>query len=210
MNKKIEKIKDVFYYIEDFVAAIVILSIMYLLITYKLDEAMPIKISNIFSNEEKSITEIINKDLKSEKPDTKKAPEDKISGIKKNADKETNNKELDDKETHNKDDANTQKTDNKKDQTSTTKEEKKPDDNSNTKESDELVDSNLEIDFEIASGSSGVEIALKLEEEGIVDDASAFIARLEEMDLANSLLAGDFKLKKNMSYEELAKILTGR
>ncbi len=61
----------------------------------------------------------------------------------------------------------------------------------------------------VEMGMTGVDIAYMLEEKGFIDSADLFVAKLETMDVSARLLAGEFTIKENMSYEEIINILIG-
>ncbi len=96
-----------------------------------------------------------------------------------------------------------------KDNDSTANKDDKKDTQNTTNETSETSEDGI-VTITIESGMSGVDIAYKLEEKGVVESADLFIAKLKSMELTESLLAGEFKIKKGLSYEEIAKILTGQ
>lgn len=60
-----------------------------------------------------------------------------------------------------------------------------------------------EIDFTIERGNTGYQIAVRLEENGLIDNVDDFLAKLGEMDLGNSLQADTFTLNTGMTIEEI-------
>ena len=66
------------------------------------------------------------------------------------------------------------------------------------------------ISFDVAKGSSTKVIASSLEEAGILNDAEDFLLYLRFAEGNEMFLAGDYQLKTNMSYQELAQALSTR
>ncbi len=64
------------------------------------------------------------------------------------------------------------------------------------------------ISFSITSGQSSSTVAANLYAAGIIDDASAFDEYLAEAGLDNNLLVGSYAIPSNVTYSELASILT--
>lgn len=60
----------------------------------------------------------------------------------------------------------------------------------------------------VDSGMYSEEVAERLMEAGIIDDAYDFNIWLESTGYATALEVGEFQVKKGMSYEEIAKVLT--
>ncbi len=73
----------------------------------------------------------------------------------------------------------------------------------------EVPDNQL-ITVNVPAGSRARDVADILLKKGIITDKNAFLDKVASMKLSGKLLAGDFKLRKNMSHEEMAKILTGQ
>lgn len=67
-----------------------------------------------------------------------------------------------------------------------------------------------EINFIIPAGSSGASIASKLKTEGLIEDTSIFLNRLEALNLGNKLRSGTFKLSTDMDMDAIINKLTGR
>ncbi len=234
-----EKIKDFFYYIGDFLICILILSAMYFLITWKLDETMPIEASDADTIAAKTDGSILEEGLKDDAKElsTKKDTEAK-------SDTKTNNQDnqksqADDKSQSNQEDSQSVTTDNQlaekdelepnevgedntAEQNQTSDQNTIPEENASSEENAASVDnsqdgsynggatSNAYVSFVISSGMSGQDIANNLQAQGVIVSATEFINKLEELDLSSSLLAGDFDLRQGMDYEEVIAILTGR
>lgn len=181
-----EKTKDLLYYIGDFLACIVILSLMYFLISWKLGDSLPVSYetgkSRMEATKEVEESKVV---IESKGPNDAKAGDTSGTGDKTKTTDKTDTR-ADNKAAENK------------------KKEEIKDKMATTPTTQDGV-----INFTIESGMSGVDIAYMLEEKGLVDSADLFIAKLESLDLASSLLTGDFELRKGMNYEEIANVLTG-
>lgn len=204
------KVKDFFYYISDFIVSILILSIMFFLITWKLGETMPVD----FDTSEKLNGQVTESKQKSE---GKKVVVDAGTGTE-SKDKTKPKDAYDKDDTNSKDSGKDSSNTNDKDQNSgstspNTQDSQNTGANAGGSNSDNKPANSNEtskVNVSIESGMSGVDIAYLLEEKGVIDSADLFIAKLESMELAGSLLAGEFELEKNMSYENAAKALTGQ
>ncbi len=62
----------------------------------------------------------------------------------------------------------------------------------------------------IPSGSSGNSIAKLLEQNGLIESRSEFLKVVDKLGVGGRLQAGKFEISSNMSYEEIAKILSGK
>ncbi len=212
-----EKIKDFFYYIGDFLVCILILSAMYFLITWKLDETMPIDVN---ADDKTAVTtdeSILQADLDNTNQDlVGKDVEDD------NKDKQQNQvteDEQGDQKISDQDMAESQ-TDqtNQPDDTTEVDKDETPDESSTEADNNSVEDgsynggttSNAEVIFTVSAGMSGQDIANGLQAQGVIADSREFINKLEELDLSSSLLAGDFELRQGMDYETVISILTGR
>lgn len=67
-----------------------------------------------------------------------------------------------------------------------------------------------DVNFEVSPGSTGYKIAVKLQEEGLIEDVDSFIQTLGDLGLGNKLRAGNFKLNTGMTVEEIIKKLAGQ
>ncbi|MBE5950165.1 MAG: hypothetical protein E7260_01080 [Lachnospiraceae bacterium] len=68
----------------------------------------------------------------------------------------------------------------------------------------------IQAQINIVRGNSASQICRLLEEAGIIRDAEEFREYMKSRDLVNDINVGVFNLSSDMSYEEIAKILTGR
>lgn len=66
------------------------------------------------------------------------------------------------------------------------------------------------VTVEIKKGDNSAAVAQRLEEAGVVDDADAFNAYLEQGGYSNRLIVGSYKLTPGESYASLAKTLAGQ
>lgn len=182
-NKKMERTKDIFYYIGDFLACVLILSLMYFLISWKLGDSLPVSYET-----GKARAEAARQAEEKKVVIESKGPIDSKTGDNnaalKDGDKKTGLNTGDKKDVSKPDEAD--------------KKEEKKDGNQNGV-----------VTVTVESGMSAVDIAYMLEEKGLVDSADLFVAKLESLDLTSSLQIGDFQMKKGLSYEEVAAILTG-
>lgn len=64
------------------------------------------------------------------------------------------------------------------------------------------------FNLEIISGMVSHDIAIKLEEKMIIDNADQFEVYLEENGYSKRIQLGSFELMEGMSYKEIAKIIT--
>ncbi len=62
----------------------------------------------------------------------------------------------------------------------------------------------------IPSGSSGNSIAKILEQNGLIESRREFLKVVEKLGVGSRLQAGKFEISSDMSYEEIAKILSGK
>jgi len=63
--------------------------------------------------------------------------------------------------------------------------------------------------IEIPSGSTAKSIGALLESEGLIRSADAFVKTVKDLDAAAALQAGQYKLSKAMSVEEVVKVVSG-
>jgi len=66
-----------------------------------------------------------------------------------------------------------------------------------------------DINIEIPKGTTGSGIAKILQSEGLIENTSDFINRVEELGLAPKLRFGTFTIKSNSSLDEIISIITG-
>ena len=63
------------------------------------------------------------------------------------------------------------------------------------------------VTLEIPSGSPGVAIAKLLKDKGLITDVNTFIQKVDELGLGSKLQSGTYKLKTGMSLEQIIKTL---
>jgi cell division protein FtsN len=69
---------------------------------------------------------------------------------------------------------------------------------------------NAEVSFRISSGSSSGMVSRNLVEAGLVEDAVAFDQFLCDNGYSKALRVGNYEIPQGSSYEEIAKIITGK
>lgn len=175
----LEKLKDFFYDCSDTLLSIFIVLIMALVITWKLSGAMSIP---IFANANDPSEKIIAEN-----------PQDSEISISDN-----NQGEGDNGETN----TNTSQEDSNQETSTST-----PAD-SNTEVEVVHVESK-DIKIEIPKGTYGAGIAKILKENGLIENTSDFISRVEELKLAPKLRYGTFTIKSNSSVDDIIYIITG-
>jgi cytoskeletal protein RodZ len=178
----VEKIKDIMYDISDIVISLIIITVIFFVISWKLNESMPI------SYEPKDTP------VASESNDS--TPSDSIA--------EADNSVI----------------------IEFADEERPVENNPGTTVSTEVVETPVvpepeptpepvnttpakEVMLEIPSGSTGFAIAKLLKDHGFIDDINGFISKVETMGLGAKLRSGEFKLKTNMTEEQIIKIIAG-
>ncbi|CAH2212295.1 endolytic transglycosylase MltG [Tepidibacter aestuarii] len=62
--------------------------------------------------------------------------------------------------------------------------------------------------FQVKSGQSGAQVASNLEDLGLIESSQDFLAKLKELNLENSIKANTYKLKTELSIDEIISILT--
>ena len=134
-------------------------------------------------------------ETETQQKDSKKTQESKDAKDTKN----TKNTETKDTQSTQKQES-TEKKDTKKD---TAKDTKKKDEEKSSEESEN-------VSITIKSGEVCRQIAQKLKDEGLVQDAEDFRKYMQEHNYAKYIRVGTFTLKKGMSYAEIAQVLTKR
>lgn len=81
------------------------------------------------------------------------------------------------------------------------------DDSSEVVEEEPIVEEPVvevkDVEFSIRSGNTGYQIAVNLQEAGLIDNIDDFIQKLGEMELGNKLQADTFTLNTGMTVEEI-------
>lgn len=202
-----DKIKDFFYYVGDFLICLIILSLMYFLITWKLDDTMPINVADLTKvesiNKSSENNESKLKSVIPEKNDDKKSQKNSSIIPKPEKKENKNNKpNTNTKDNKNNNSENKDNTEPKSNQST----ENNTDNNTNTTNTS---NASVDVTIEIKSGMSGVEIAYMLEKEGLIESADLFLKKLESMEVSDKLYAGEFDLNTGMDEDTIIKILTG-
>ena len=76
--------------------------------------------------------------------------------------------------------------------------------------SSESASSEEQIDFVVKSGENSAIVGANLYKAGLVDNPTQFDRYLEQHNYDNNIQNGSFSIKKGSTYEEIAKILTGK
>ncbi len=76
-----------------------------------------------------------------------------------------------------------------------------------TKKPTEKVEKDT-ITFTVRGGLLSSSVAREMKEQGVIDDNDAFDEYIEENGYGKEIRAGTYKIPKNASYEEIAKIIT--
>lgn len=197
----LEKVKDFFYDISDVLLSIVIIAVMFYTISWKLSDTMsytpqfnlPFMSSEAEANEPPAI----------EPDDTTHIAVDDNSTVVGEVTNPSNS--VDDGEVIDMTPVDNT-TSEPSDSTSETanSEAAKP-------ESDSInVITSKEISFIVPSGMLASKIIQKLEDEGLIDDKTAFTQRLSERKLDSRLRSGTFQLSTDMTYDQIINKLTGQ
>ncbi len=195
------KFKDALYKVGDLIIIAVILVVMYFGLTNKLNEIMPISFNQLADD----VT--VNETL----PDASGSTTDDVVHIDINKDDESN----DSKEPS----TNSESTENQQESNTTGNTETEANDNKEAEENNNSTTetetandtpSDVFITINIPPGSTAIQVAEILYDNKIIAEKGLFLTKINDMKIANRLLAGSFKLKKGMTYEDIAKILTGQ
>lgn len=197
-----ERLKDFFYDVSDIILSIIIIVIMVFAISWKLSDTIsysPIKI-----NPQENSSYAVNPEpdeshsLESENPSSS-SEEDETSSEEisiESPESETN--EVSQGEAA--------------EEVPSTENESPSEEDVVAKPSNENINvvSVKEINFIVPSGATGSSIAKKLQSEGLIEDTSIFLNRLEALNLGNKLRSGTFKLSTDMDIDGIINKLTGR
>ncbi len=74
----------------------------------------------------------------------------------------------------------------------------------------EVVDKSNYVEVEIKSGESSAAVCQKLEDAGLVDDATAFDAYLAEQGLDGKIVVGSYAIPKDLTYYSLSRVITNQ
>ncbi len=166
-----ERIKDFFYDLSDILVSLIIIAIIFGVVSWKLNDTMPIPIGILNNNNEQRVVETVAI------PKTTVAEIDITqSGAGTPSEQVT-----------------IQPTETVTTQVETTS----------------VTLSTKDIKVTIPSGSSGDKIARILKAKGVIKDTSEFLKVVANLNLGNKLRAGTFTLNPSMSYEKIARVLTG-
>jgi hypothetical protein len=178
----LEKIKDLLYDLTDFALVILIIIIMTTVISVKITDAMSVNLFSLFNNETAGETAVIDTP---EDPIAEKDDEVEEIIIKPEFDESSDNEESTSGETNENNESN--------DTSETTS-----------------TESNKEVTIIIESGSTGYAIAKKLRDNALIEDTSAFINRVEDLQLGAKLQSGTFVLNTSQSLDDMIYTLAGQ
>jgi len=199
-----ERLKDFFYDVSDIILSIIIVVIMVFAISWKLSDT--ISYSPIKVNLQESSSYAVNPEpdeshsLESENPSNF-------------SEEEENNSEETSTETESPESENNEASEGETaEEVPSTETESPSEGDVVAKPSNENINvvSVKEINFIVPSGATGSSIAKKLQSEGLIEDTSIFLNRLEALNLGNKLRSGTFKLSTDMDIDSIINKLTGR
>ncbi len=193
-NSFYSKIKDGLYKVGDIIFMLLILVGMYFAITWKLNDVMPISVGELTG--EVAVDESLP-------DDTSKSADEVI-----NIDIDENDTENTDGEAEGSVDENSSENEELIEETELQAgEETNQEDGS--AEAETVVPSN-QITITVPAGSTSSEVSDILYDNKLISDKGIFLAKLKEMGLIEKVQAGEFNLRTDMSYEEIANIITGQ
>ncbi len=185
---EVEKVKDFLYYIGDFLICVLILLAMYFLITWKLDETMPLDVEN----EEVSIASDEGSPLESG-----------IAAIKEAESRE--DVESSEAQTVASENTESQSAENVENTNENTDGDMAGVEGSNPEDS---ANEDGYFAITVSAGMTAQDVADGLLKKGIIGDSDFFLQKLDEMGLTSSLLTGHFEFEEGMDYEEVIQVLT--
>ncbi len=204
------KLKDGLYKIGDIIIIAIILAGMYFALTNKLNEIMPISFSqltgkvavdeNLPGESSNTTNEVVNIDI----DDTSSTKTESTDTENQENSSETDTTQSEDQTTTEDDNQSTDET-NAESTTTSENTEQESQESNETDTSSEVL-----ITITIPPGSTAIQVAEILYDNKIIAEKGLFLTKINELGIANKLLAGSFKLKQGMTYEDIAKILTGQ
>ncbi len=204
------KLKDGLYKIGDIIIIAIILAGMYFALTNKLNEIMPISFSqltgkvavdeNLPGESSNTTNEVVNIDI----DDTSSTKTESTDTENQENSAETDTTQSEDQTTTEDDNQSTDET-NAESTTTSENTEQESQESNETDTSSEVL-----ITITIPPGSTAIQVAEILYDNKIIAEKGLFLTKINELGIANKLLAGSFKLKQGMTYEDIAKILTGQ
>ncbi len=203
-----EKIKDFLYYIGDFLVCVLILASMYFLITWKLDETMPLEVENeevtIASNEGSPLESGMNATV-----EEGESREDVESADGQNASIENTEEQSveNDENTADVEDSDFESADTETESVDAEDTDEENTDVEGTEEENTATEG-VDFSFSVSAGMTAQDVADGLLEKKIIADSDYFVQKLDEMGLSSSLLIGYFEFEEGMDYEEIIRVLT--
>lgn len=187
----LEKVKDLFYDISDILLSILIIAVMFYTISWKLSDTMSytpnLNLPFLSSQAEEAPIPTVEAD-----ESTHVAVDEKSPSVEDATNPVTDEGEVIDMAPDPEETA------------PTPQEEAKP-------ESESInVLTVKEVSFIVPSGTVAYKIIQQLEDQGLIDDKSAFTTRLSERKLDSKLRSGTFQLSSDMTYDQIINKLTGQ
>lgn len=180
----IEKIKDILYDLTDFILILVIILVMTSVISFKVTDAMSVNIFSFIS------------DLTTETEEATDDATDVSAG-----EEETSPEEIVIKPEFNPE---------QEDEGETNDQEKDTSESTGSESSETESTETREVTVEIKSGSTGYDIAKTLEANQLIEDTTAFINRVEDLELGAKLQSGTFTLNTAQSLDDMIYTLAGQ
>ncbi|BEP28069.1 MltG/YceG/YrrL family protein [Helicovermis profundi] len=206
-----EKIKDFLYDISDIVVSLLIIAAIFTIVTWKISTSLDLPEISVAQSTNTLVAE------NNEPASNNKSEENLIDVI------TVDNTDSSTKDSTKADDSSSETTNistqNDTEKTNSENLDAKPDMTSDKNTSTESNDTSTNVTttkaasvvkIHIKSGTSGYGIAKLLKQNGLIDNTTTFIKRVEELKLGVSLRAGDFNLKTDMTLDEMIHTLVGK
>ncbi len=198
----LEKIKDILYDLSDFLLMFVIVAVIILSISSIMSSTFGIDLQNNAStNIAKDKVSKVDED-KVEKPNTEvTTPKE---------DEKTNSDETDNSVDNQTDNSNQpDKKDNKDNEGTTTDNTTTNEENNegNTTDNTTTNEENTEVVFTISQGTTPRDLAKSLKDKKVISDSQKFLLLLVEKKLDTKIRTGTFKLKTNMTNQEVLDVI---
>lgn len=175
-----EKLKDILYDLNDIFISIILISVIFLAVSWKLDDSLAFSFSS-----ENDLPVIENEELISDNGNSEELEVVVITPINEETSSDDNLNETTDPGAID--------TPTVEPSTETPAIDVKP---------------KTEKTFVVNSGTTGYQISLDLESQGFVDSSSDFLVRLEERGLGFKLQSGDFTLYTSDTIDDIINVLT--
>ncbi len=194
----LEKIKDILYDLSDFLLMFVIVAVIILSISSIMSSTFGIDLQNNASTN-------IAKDKVSK---VDKEPNTEVTKPKE--DEKTNSEETDNTADNQTDSSNTTDEKDKKDNNATTTDNTTTNQENNEDSTTDNTTANgekKEITFTITQGTTPRDLSKSLKDQNIISDSQKFLLLLVEKKLDTKIRTGTFKLKTNMTNQEVLDVI---